>query len=91
MTKWVPNTTIFSAANDFNINLLASTFLNLLIEMAFQDHLKKQNHSVTTGPILFYFVLFAKTDFETPYSKFEHFFIQNFYKESLEKPEIKTF
>ena len=27
-------------ANDFNITLLVSTFLNPLIEMAFQDHLK---------------------------------------------------
>ena len=29
-------------ANDFNITLLVSTFLNPLIEMAFQDHLKKR-------------------------------------------------
>ena len=28
-------------ANDFNITLLVSTFLNPLIEMAFQDHLKR--------------------------------------------------
>ena len=27
-------------ANDFNITLLVSTFLNPLIEMVFQDHLK---------------------------------------------------